>query len=382
MSSKLLRLRRSLSRGEWTRLAGCYAVVLAFHVVGFGVLLMVSGPRYDARLFGFGVGLTAYGFGLRHAFDADHISAIDNTTRKLIADGKRPVAVGFFFSLGHSTIVVALTAVIAIAARAVAAQVTSQKSGLHNIGGYIGTGVSGFFLYVIAAINLLILLGILRIFRQMRQGEFDEPTLEKRLQERGLMNRLLGPIARSIRSSWQMYPIGVLFGLGFDTATEVGLLALGGGAAAANLPWYAIMCLPLLFTAGMSLMDTADGAFMNVAYGWAFSNPVRKVFYNLTITGLSVAVALLVGTVELLSILTKQLDLRGGVWGVLNAIDLNTVGFIIVGMFVVTWLGALAVWRYGRIEQRWAVASADDAPAHTASVEAAGPPGLVEKLSA
>jgi high-affinity nickel-transport protein len=368
MSSKLLRLRKSLSPGEWTRLGACYAVILAFHVVGFGALFLVSGPRYDAKLFGVGVGLTAYGFGLRHAFDADHISAIDNTTRKLIADGKRPVAVGFFFSLGHSTVVVALTAVIAVAARAVASQVTDRSSGLHNVGGYVGTGVSGFFLYLIAAINLVILVGIVRIFRQMRRGEFDEPTLEKRLQERGLMNRLLGPIARSIRSSAQMYPIGVLFGLGFDTATEVGLLAIGGGAAAANLPWYAIMTLPLLFTAGMALMDTADGAFMNVAYGWAFSNPVRKVFYNLTITGLSVAVAMLVGTVELLTILTGYLHLRGGVWGVLSAIDLNTVGFIIVGMFVVTWLGALAVWRYGRIEKRWALCpAAGGEPPHAAA---------------
>jgi nickel/cobalt transporter (NiCoT) family protein len=358
MSDRLARIRGSLSRAEWLRLAGCYAVILGFHLVGFGVLLVVSGPKYDARLFGIGVGLTAYGFGLRHAFDADHISAIDNTTRKLIADGQRPVAVGFFFSLGHSTIVVALTAIIAVAARAVASQVTNNHSALHGFGGYIGTGISGFFLYLIAAINLVILVGIVRIFRQMRRGEFDEPTLEKRLMERGLMNRLLGPIARSIKSSWQMYPIGVLFGLGFDTATEVGLLAIGGGAAAANLPWYAIMALPLLFTAGMSLMDTADGAFMNVAYGWAFSKPVRKVFYNLTITGLSVAVALLVGTVELLSILTQSLSLRGGIWDFLSSVNLNTIGFVIVGMFVVTWLGAMAVWRFGRIEQRWALAPA------------------------
>jgi nickel/cobalt transporter (NiCoT) family protein len=356
MFNKLARMRATLSRAEWIRLGLCYTVVLALHVIGFGVLFLVSGPKYDAKVFGIGIGLTAYGFGLRHAFDADHISAIDNTTRKLIADGKRPVAVGFFFSLGHSTIVVGLTAIIAVAAGTVAAQVGNSSSALHSVGGYIGTGVSAFFLYLIAAINLVILVGIVRIFARMRRGEFDEPTLEKRLLERGLMNRLLGPIARSIRSSWQMYPIGVLFGLGFDTATEVGLLAIGGGAAASGLPWYAIMCLPILFTAGMALMDTADGAFMNVAYGWAFSKPVRKVFYNLTITGLSVAVALMVGTVEVLSILTQYLNLRGGAWDVLNSINLNTVGFIIVGMFVVTWLGALAVWRFARIEQRWALA--------------------------
>ncbi|HSP65594.1 MAG TPA: hypothetical protein VLO10_05320, partial [Candidatus Deferrimicrobium sp.] len=220
MFSKMARMRATLSRAEWIRLGLCYAVVLALHVIGFGVLFLVSGPKYDAKVFGLGIGLTAYGFGLRHAFDADHISAIDNTTRKLIADGKRPVAVGFFFSLGHSTIVVGLTAIIAVAAGTVAAQVGNSSSALHSLGGYIGTGVSAFFLYLIAAINLVILFGIVRIFRQMRRGEFDEPTLEKRLLERGLMNRLLGPIARSIRSSWQMYPIGFLFGLGFDTATE------------------------------------------------------------------------------------------------------------------------------------------------------------------
>ncbi len=365
--SKIARMRATLSRAEWTRLGLCYAAVLALHIVGFGVLFLVSGPRYDAKVFGLGIGLTAYGFGLRHAFDADHISAIDNTTRKLIADGKRPVAVGFFFSLGHSTIVVGLTVIIAVAAGTIAAQVSNTHSPLHNIGGYLGTGVSAFFLYLIAAINLVILVGIVRIFQQMRRGEFDEPTLEKRLLERGLMNRLLGPIARSIRSSWQMYPVGVLFGLGFDTATEVGVLAIGAGAAASGLPWYAIICLPILFTAGMALMDTADGAFMNVAYGWAFSKPVRKVFYNLTITGLSVAVALLVGTVELLSILTQYLNLRGGIWGVLTAINLNTVGFIIVGMFVVTWLGALGVWRFAHIEERWALAPA------VGAVEAASP---------
>jgi high-affinity nickel-transport protein len=242
--------------------------------------------------------------------------------------------------------------------------VHDSGSALHSVGGYIGTGVSAFFLYLIAAINLVILVGIVRIFRQMRRGEFDEPTLEKRLLERGLMNRLLGPVARSIRSSWQMYPIGVLFGLGFDTATEVGLLAIGGGAAASGLPWYAIMCLPILFTAGMALMDTADGAFMNVAYGWAFSKPVRKVFYNLTITGLSVAVAALVGTVELVSILTQYLKLRGGAWDVLSSLNLNTIGFIIVGMFVVTWAGAMAIWRFARIEERWALApDAGTAPA-------------------
>ncbi len=352
--SRAARLRRSLTRAEWLRLGGFYSIVLLLHVVGFGVLVLFVVPSHF-RALGVGVGLTAYGFGLRHAFDADHISAIDNTTRKLLADGRRPLGVGFFFSLGHSTIVVALSVALTFAARAIAGQL-GTNSQLKNVGGYIGTGVSGFFLYLIAAINLVILIGIVRIFREMRQGHYDEATLEEKLNQRGLMNRVLGPLARSIRSSWQMYPIGLLFGLGFDTATEVGLLALAGGAAAGGLPWYATLCLPVLFAAGMSLMDTTDGAFMNVAYGWAFSKPVRKVFYNLTITGLSVAVALIVGTVELVSILSGWLNLSGGVWGFISGVDLNTIGFVIVGMFVLTWVGAVAVWRFAKIEQRWALA--------------------------
>ena len=355
-SSRMSRMRRSMTGPEWARLGGFYGLVALLHIVGFGVLIAFVIPSYS-KVVGIGVGLTAYGFGLRHAFDADHISAIDNTTRKLMADGKRPLGVGFFFSLGHSTIVVALAVALAFAAKTVAGQV-SQTSSLHNVGGYIGTSVSAFFLYLIAVINMVILVGIIRIFRDMRTGKYDEPTLEEKLNSRGLMNRFLGPLARSITSSWQMYPVGVLFGLGFDTATEVGLLALAGGAAVGGLPWYGTMCLPIIFAAGMSLMDTTDGAFMNVAYGWAFSKPVRRVFYNLTITGLSVAVALIVGTVELLTILTGWLNLSGGIWDFFNKLNLNTIGFVIVGMFVVVWIAAIAVWRFGRIEQRWALAPA------------------------
>jgi high-affinity nickel-transport protein len=353
-------VRRSLSRSEWYRLGGLGAIVLGLHALGFGVLFLVVAPSYSSVL-GVGVGLTAWGFGLRHAFDADHIAAIDNTTRKLMADGKRPLAVGFFFSLGHSTIVFALSFLLAFAAKSVAGQINDDRSTLHNAGGYIGTGVSGFFLYLIAGINLVILVGIIRIFREMRRGTYDDETLEKRLNERGLINRILGPLARSIKHSWQMYPIGVLFGLGFDTATEVGLLALAATAGGANLPWYGILCLPVIFAAGMSMMDTADGAFMSVAYGWAFSNPVRKVFYNLAITGLSVAVALLVGTVELVSILgnyTGHKNDAGGFWGFLDSIDLNTIGYVIVSMFLLTWVVAVALWFFGGIEERWSLASA------------------------
>jgi high-affinity nickel-transport protein len=331
--------RTRLTTSDKRRLCGFGGAVLFINVLGWGLLWY--SVVVDHSVLSVAIGLTAWTFGLRHAFDADHISAIDNVTRKLMADGKRPMGVGFFFSLGHSTIVLALGVVIAVAAKAVAGNVSNGS--LQSVGGYIGTGVSAFFLYLIAAINLIILLGIVRIFREMRQGRYDEETLERKLQERGLLNRLLGPLVRAIRSSWQMYPIGVLFGLGFDTAT------------------FAILSLPILFAGGMSMMDTADGAFMNVAYGWAFSKPVRKVFYNLTITGLSVAVAFLIGTIEVISICVQYFKLSGGVWNVIGSINLNTAGFMIVGLFVVTWVLAVAVWRFGHIEQRWELAPGESA---------------------
>jgi high-affinity nickel-transport protein len=345
------RPRNRLSPGDKRRLLGFGGAVFLINALGWGLLWY--SVFVDHSVLSVAIGLTAWTFGLRHAFDADHISAIDNVTRKLMAEGKRPMGVGFFFSLGHSTIVLGLGVGIAIAAKAVAGNVTSGR--LSGIGGYIGTGVSAVFLYLIAAINLVILVGIYRIFKEMREGRYDEETLEHKLQDRGLLNRLLRPLVRAIRSSWQMYPVGVLFGLGFDTATEIGLLALAGGLAA-KLPWFAILSLPILFAGGMSMMDTADGAFMTVAYGWAFSKPVRKVFYNLTITGLSVAVALLIGTIEVISICVTYFNLSGGVWDFLRGIDLNTAGFIVVGLFAVTWLAAMAVWRFGRVEQRWALA--------------------------
>jgi high-affinity nickel-transport protein len=221
---------------------------------------------------------------------------------------------------------------------------------LHHYTGLIGTSVSGVFLYLIAASNLVILIGIVKIFRQMRAGSYDEAALETQLNNRGLVNRLFGRFTQSITRSRQMYPLGVLFGLGFDTASEIALLVLAGTSAAAGLPWYAILCLPVLFAAGMSLLDTIDGSFMNFAYGWAFSQPVRKVYYNMTITGLSVAVALIVGSVELLGLLARQLGWSGGFWNWIAGIDLNTVGFVIVGLFAATWVVALVVWRVGRFE--------------------------------
>ncbi len=351
------RISRSLTGPEWRTVAGMASVVIGLHVVGFFILLTVVAPHHyhlgSSGAFTVGLGLTAYTLGLRHAFDADHISAIDNTTRKLMAERKRPLSVGFFFSLGHSSVVFALALLFAAGIRALGGQVRNGGSTLHTVTNLIGTGVSGGFLYVIAALNLIILVGILRVFRDMRAGEYDEVELERQLNTRGLMNRFYGRFTKTITKPWQMYPIGILFGLGFDTATEVALLFLAAGAAGAGLPFYAILCLPILFAAGMSLLDTIDGSFMNFAYGWAFSKPVRKVYYNLTITGLSVAVALIIGTVELLGLAAAKLSLRGGFWDWIAQININTLGYVIVGMFVATWCIALVIWRFAHIEERW-----------------------------
>ena len=333
------------------------AVVLGLHVLGFGLLIALMAPhRYHpggSGVFAVGTGLTAYTLGLRHAFDADHISAIDNTTRKLMAEGKRPMSVGLFFSLGHSTIVFGLAFLLAIGVRALNGEVEYTGSALHNVTGLIGTGVSGAFLYIIAALNVVILWGIIKVFFEMRTGRFSEQQLEQQLESRGLMNRFFSRFTRTVSRPWHMYPVGVLFGLGFDTASEVALLFLASGVARAGLPFYAILCLPILFAAGMSLLDTIDGCFMNFAYGWAFSKPVRKVFYNITITGLSVAVALVIGTIELAGLVVQKLNARGSLWSWLQNVNVNTLGFIIVGMFVATWAIALVVWRFARIEERW-----------------------------
>jgi high-affinity nickel-transport protein len=356
-ASPLARLRSSLDRSEWLSLAGMAGFVLLLHVVGWGVLLGLVAPQHYAvsahQVFGIGLGVTAYTLGMRHAFDADHIAAIDNTTRKLMGDGKRPVSVGFWFSLGHSSIVFALCILLAFGVRALAGQVQSDGSRLHDITGLIGTGVSGVFLFIIGILNLVVLVGIVKVFRRMRQGAFDEAALEDQLNNRGLMNRILGGATKAVTKPWQMYPVGLLFGLGFDTATEVSLLVLAGGAAAFALPWYAILTLPILFAAGMSLLDSIDGCFMNFAYGWAFSKPVRKVYYNITITALSVAVALIIGTIELVSIFTDRVGITTGPLASVANLNLNYVGYAIVALFVLTWVVALAVWRFGRIEEKW-----------------------------
>jgi high-affinity nickel-transport protein len=366
---------RSLSRADRLSLAGMAAFIVLLHVVGFFVLLGLVAPQHyqlggTHPVFNAGVGVLAYTFGLRHAFDADHIAAVDNTTRKLLADNaaveeaallagaepirsRRPLSVGFWFSLGHSTIVFGLAFLLSVGVKALAGQVKDGASPLHSATGVIGASVSGVFLWVLGILNLAVLVGIMKVFRELRHGRFDEAGLEEQLNKRGFMNRFLNGLTRSVRKPWHIYPVGILFGLGFDTATEVGLLVLAGGVAALNMPFYAILVLPILFAAGMCLADTVDGVFMNAAYGWAFAKPVRKVFYNITITSISVAVALIIGTIELVGVLAHQANITTGPLAAIADINLDYAGYGIVGLFFGAWLVALAVWHFGRIDERW-----------------------------
>ena len=350
------RVKAAFTPSEWKRLSGMFGFIVFLHVLGWGLLIYASTQHFNlgsGKMLGVGTGVLAYTLGMRHAFDADHIAAIDNTTRKFMSEGKRPMSTGFFFSLGHSSIVFALTLILGLGVRALGSQVRNSNSGLHHYGGLIGTIVSGSFLYLIAILNLIILVGIVRLFVQMRQGTFNDAELEKHLDARGFMMRFFGRFARSVDAPWKMYPVGLLFGLGFDTATEVAFLVLAGSSVAAGLPIWALLSLPILFAAGMSLLDTIDGSFMNFAYGWAFSKPVRKVYYNIAITGLSVFVALYIGTLELAQVLTTQLKLRGGLWNYAANFNINAAGFTIVGIFVGVWAIALLYWKYGRVEERW-----------------------------
>jgi nickel/cobalt transporter (NiCoT) family protein len=344
--SRMTRWTKVLTRPEWLRLSGFGGAVLFLHLAGWGLFLFYS--RHNPALAG--LGTLAYTFGLRHAFDADHIAAIDNTTRKFLQDGKRSLGVGFFFSLGHSTIVFTLATGLAVAAKTV----NSRIPAFQDYGGYIGTSVSGTFLLLIGILNLLVLMDIVRVFLEMKSGRYDKEKLEARLLDQGLMSRFfLRRIGDRIDASWKMYPLGMLFGLGFDTATEIGLLAIAAGVATHHVPFLAIVSLPLIFAAGMSLMDTIDGAFMSHAYGWAFSNPVRKVYYNITVTSLSVAVALFIGTIELLQVLAQKLSLEGGFWAFLDSLDFGHIGYVVVGLFVAAWAFSLVFWKARRIEERW-----------------------------
>ncbi|MCU1490220.1 MAG: hoxN 1 [Acidimicrobiaceae bacterium] len=354
--SRLEAVRNGLTPREWARVGGMAAAVLALYVVGFALLGSAIPHHYrlsDSQVFGLGTGVLALTLGMRHAFDADHISAIDNTTRKLMSEGKRPLSVGFFFSLGHSTVVFVLAVLLNFGIRSLDQQVSNPHSGLHNVTSVVGTLVSGLFLYLIAALNVVILVSIARLFHQLRQGRYDEAELEEQLNKRGFMNRFFGKLSQRIDAPWKIYPIGVLFGLGFDTASEVALLVLSGSAVASGLPFWAILSLPILFAAGMSLFDTLDGCFMNFAYGWAFFRPVRKIYYNIIITALSVTVAFVIGTIELLGLLPSELSWHGGAWSFFERFNINSAGFFVVGLFVVTWIAALAVWRFGRVEARW-----------------------------
>jgi len=360
-----------MSRREWAGLGAMGVTVVFLNVVGWALLAAAIGQHLhvsQTKLFGLGTGVLAYTLGIRHAFDADHIAAIDNTTRKLVGEGKRPIGAGFFFSLGHSSVVLILAVILNFGLRALDVQVSQPTSGLHAATNVVGTTISGAFLYLIALVNLIVLLSIARLYRGMRSGHFDSAELERQLDQRGLMNRLLGSTARRIDSSWKMYPIGMLFGLGFDTATEVALLVLAGTAVAGGLPLYAMVSLPVLFAAGMCLFDTLDGWFMIFAYDWAFENPVRKVFYNLTITGLSVGVALFIGTIEILSLVGQELQLGSPFWSFVRGFNINVAGFVIVGLFVATWVGALVYWRLARVEEKWSAALVGDSDKEAVSV--------------
>ena len=356
------KIKQALSGREWGRLVAMFGLVLAVNAAGWLVYALVVMPRHiDYRGYGgahglgvgLGVALTAWFLGFRHAFDADHISCIDNTTRKLMADGKRPMASGFFFALGHSTIVVAVGVGITFAAKAVFGAVVNPSSAYETIGGVIGTVLSASFLYLIAVLNLVVLSGIFKVFREMRQGTYDEAQLEAQLQARGLMYRFFGRFMRSINHSWQLYFVGIVFGIGFDTTTEVVLLAATAYAALQGLPFYAVLALPFLFSGGMLLLDTADGCFMNFAYGWAFAKPVRKVYYNLVITGLSIGAAFIIGTIELIGVLTNEFHLHGAFWQAMAGFDVNVAGFCIAALFVVTWTIAVVYWKWGKVESRW-----------------------------
>ncbi len=322
-----------------------YAVLLALNAVAW-ILAFAAFAKNPVLL---GTALLAYTFGLRHAVDADHISAIDNVTRKLMADGRRPVGVGFFFSLGHSTIVIALSIAIAVAA----AVVKRDMPGLQSAGGLIGTSVSAAFLLSIAAINLVVLGGIVRTFRDVRRGGvYHNVSVDAMLDARGLMGRFFRPLLKLVDRSWKMYPVGLLFGLGFDTATEVGLLGIAAVEAGKGLPVYDILIFPLLFTAGMSLLDTTDGVLMLGAYGWAFVKPMRKLYYNATITFVSVLVALVIGGIEALAVVATQMHLTGGIWSAVDSMSAHfgTFGFIIVGILFASWAAAAIVYKIKRYD--------------------------------
>ncbi len=342
--SALSRVFRQSSSDVRRRVVLIYTGLIGYNILVWLLALVVFRTTPALLL----LALTAYTFGLRHAFDADHISAIDNVTRKLMQEKQRPVGVGFFFSLGHSTIVVCLTVLIALAAIAVQSFDT-----LKNIGGLIGTTVSAIFLFLIAIINIVILVDIFKTFREVKNGgEYNDQSLDESLNKRGLMGRFFRPLLRMTNRSWKMYPIGLLFGLGFDTATEVGLLGIAAFTAGKGVPVVSILIFPALFTAGMTLMDTTDSILMLGAYGWAFVKPIRKLYYNLNITLISVIVALVVGGLEALSIVASELNLSGPFWDQIGSLNENfgLVGVVIVLLFLASWEISTIIYKLKRYD--------------------------------
>jgi high-affinity nickel-transport protein len=335
---------QNLSSNEKIKIAIIFSVLIAITAVGFSAAFIIGKIAVVLA----GLGIVAYVFGLRHGVDADHIAAIDNTTRKLMQEGKRPFTVGMWFSLGHSTVVVGLIVGLVVATRAVAGNIPA----LQSTGAVIGTLVSGSFLWIIGFINAVIVIGIYKIFQTLKQGKLNQAELDNLLENRGFMNRFFRPLFKIISKPWQIFPIGLLFGLGFDTASEVALIAISVGiGVSTSIPLYYILILPLLFTCGMVTVDTADGVAMRVAYGWAFLNPIRKIYYNLTVTVISVLVAWAIGTIELLQVLASELNLNGWFWSWLNALNFEMIGFGIVGIFVVSWLVSFGYWQYKKYDK-------------------------------
>jgi high-affinity nickel-transport protein len=342
--SRLLTVWREAPPDLKRRLVGIYGLLIGVNIAVW-VALLLSSARYGLLL---GLAPVAYGFGLRHAVDPDHIAAIDNTTRKLMQDGKRPVAVGFFFSLGHSTIVFGLSVMVALSA----AFVRTNLPQMQNVGGIVGTSISGGFLLIIAIINLIVLFDIYKTWRQVaRGGAYDDQTLDAYLQNRGLLARLFRPFLKMVTNSWNMYLVGLLFGLGFDTASEVGILGMSATAGAGGMPVWFILLLPLLFVAGMSLIDTTDGIAMLGAYGWAYVRPVRKLYYNMNITLISVLIAVFIGGIELLSVVSTETGITVGPFGWAAGVDLGNLGYYIIGIFMVSWLLSMLVFKLRRVDQ-------------------------------
>jgi high-affinity nickel-transport protein len=330
------------SKGSWL---GYAFIVLILHILG--ILFLFFAARDHAALWG--MGLLAYTLGLRHAFDVDHIAAIDNTVRKLVQQKRNSLGVGFYFSLGHSSVVFLMAIATAISIQ----WVQKEMPEMQEIGGIIGATVSGLFLIIIGVMNLIVLIQLFRMFAKFRKGEHNQNEFEKLLESRGFFSRFVSPLFKFISRSWHVYPLGFLFGLGFDTASEISLLAISAGAAKEALPFVSILSFPILFAAGMSLMDTADGIFMTTAYRWAFSTPLRKLYYNLSVTTLAVAAALVIGLVELMQVLSEKLGLRGPFWGWIQELNFGTLGYILVILFVLAWAISLGIWKGMRIEERW-----------------------------